>query len=365
MRSTPAYPNPPSFPFSLENFNFIADQTVVHDQRLKLFFSSSVPNGGASCSLAFPSFFDSLSDQSGISSTSITVGDQALVYDQRANKSIWQGETSYDQLACSSSSLVQPVSDDSNEEYHKLSVCTDQITETNEDPKSNTNRPVKWTPSTMKLMQKMTNQPDQVPENIPLTFKFQTARRDDQHRETNTGQTSSSLTITNKKSSSNSGVSAARVCSDCCTNTTPLWRSGPRGPKSLCNACGIRQRKARRSMAEAAAAAATGLGCTTGTATTITAAIKAKPSSVSKGKEKISPQNQNVRVSCKNKRKLIMTDEGTSTAAPSKYYKRKDKQLCNFKQVAAFTPSALFPLDVEEAAILLMDLSSGLFMNRS
>ncbi|XP_004292792.1 PREDICTED: putative GATA transcription factor 22 [Fragaria vesca subsp. vesca] len=360
MRSTPAYPNPPSFPFSLENF--IADQEAAHDQPLKLFFSSSVPNGRASCSLAFPAFFDSLSDQSGISSTSITGGDQALVYDQRANKSIWQGETSYDPLVCSSSSLVQPVSDDSNEEYQKLSVCTDQITETNEDPESNNNRPVKWTPSTMKLMQKMTNQPDQVPENIPLTFKFQTAGRDDQHRETNTGQTSSSssLTITNKRSSSNSGVSAARVCSDCSTNTTPLWRSGPRGPKSLCNACGIRQRKARRSMAEA------GLGCgTTSTATTITAAITAKPSSISKGKEKISPQNHNVRVSCKNKRKLIMTNEGTSTAAPSKYYKRKDKQLCNFKQVAAFPPSALFPLDVEEAAILLMDLSSGLCMNHS
>ncbi|KAJ7958353.1 GATA transcription factor [Quillaja saponaria] len=45
---------------------------------------------------------------------------------------------------------------------------------------------------------------------------------------------------------------ATRVCSDCNTTTTPLWRSGPRGPKSLCNACGIRQRKARRAMAEAA-----------------------------------------------------------------------------------------------------------------
>ncbi|XP_078431254.1 uncharacterized protein LOC144703050 [Wolffia australiana] len=38
----------------------------------------------------------------------------------------------------------------------------------------------------------------------------------------------------------------ARVCSDCNTTKTPLWRSGPQGPKSLCNACGIRMRKARR-----------------------------------------------------------------------------------------------------------------------
>ncbi|KAG8058485.1 hypothetical protein GUJ93_ZPchr0002g23250 [Zizania palustris] len=43
-----------------------------------------------------------------------------------------------------------------------------------------------------------------------------------------------------------------RVCSDCNTTKTPLWRSGPCGPKSLCNACGIRQRKARRAAAAAA-----------------------------------------------------------------------------------------------------------------
>ncbi|XP_066378244.1 protein CYTOKININ-RESPONSIVE GATA TRANSCRIPTION FACTOR 1-like [Miscanthus floridulus] len=43
-----------------------------------------------------------------------------------------------------------------------------------------------------------------------------------------------------------------RVCSDCNTTETPLWRSGPCGPKSLCNACGIRQRKARRAMMAAA-----------------------------------------------------------------------------------------------------------------
>lgn len=39
-----------------------------------------------------------------------------------------------------------------------------------------------------------------------------------------------------------------RVCVDCKTTKTPLWRSGPQGPKSLCNACGIRYRKARRAL---------------------------------------------------------------------------------------------------------------------
>ncbi|KAF3775976.1 putative GATA transcription factor 22 [Nymphaea thermarum] len=43
-----------------------------------------------------------------------------------------------------------------------------------------------------------------------------------------------------------------RVCVFCNTSKTPLWRGGPHGPKSLCNACGIRYRKARRALAAAA-----------------------------------------------------------------------------------------------------------------
>ncbi|GJN16582.1 hypothetical protein PR202_gb03585 [Eleusine coracana subsp. coracana] len=38
----------------------------------------------------------------------------------------------------------------------------------------------------------------------------------------------------------------AKACADCHTTKTPLWRGGPEGPKSLCNACGIRYRKRRR-----------------------------------------------------------------------------------------------------------------------
>ncbi|KAM0920605.1 hypothetical protein ACQ4PT_007430 [Festuca glaucescens] len=37
-----------------------------------------------------------------------------------------------------------------------------------------------------------------------------------------------------------------KACTDCNTTKTPLWRGGPTGPKSLCNACGIRYRKRRR-----------------------------------------------------------------------------------------------------------------------
>ncbi|TVU35642.1 hypothetical protein EJB05_17551, partial [Eragrostis curvula] len=45
---------------------------------------------------------------------------------------------------------------------------------------------------------------------------------------------------------------SARRCANCDTTSTPLWRNGPRGPKSLCNACGIRYKKEERRAAAAA-----------------------------------------------------------------------------------------------------------------
>ncbi|CAK9152396.1 unnamed protein product [Ilex paraguariensis] len=50
----------------------------------------------------------------------------------------------------------------------------------------------------------------------------------------------------------------ARRCANCDTTSTPLWRNGPRGPKSLCNACGIRFKKEERRASAAAAATAGG-----------------------------------------------------------------------------------------------------------
>ncbi|XVF62036.1 hypothetical protein PTKIN_Ptkin08bG0184800 [Pterospermum kingtungense] len=51
----------------------------------------------------------------------------------------------------------------------------------------------------------------------------------------------------------------ARRCANCDTTSTPLWRNGPRGPKSLCNACGIRFKKEER---RATAANASNSGAT-------------------------------------------------------------------------------------------------------
>ncbi|OVA07038.1 zinc finger protein [Macleaya cordata] len=49
--------------------------------------------------------------------------------------------------------------------------------------------------------------------------------------------------IINSRSDANSLI---RRCANCDTTSTPLWRNGPRGPKSLCNACGIRYKKEER-----------------------------------------------------------------------------------------------------------------------
>ncbi|KAK8918756.1 GATA transcription factor 4 [Platanthera zijinensis] len=46
-----------------------------------------------------------------------------------------------------------------------------------------------------------------------------------------------------KRETSPDGV--ARRCQHCATEKTPQWRAGPMGPKSLCNACGIRYKSGR------------------------------------------------------------------------------------------------------------------------
>ncbi|KAI3414382.1 GATA-type domain-containing protein [Psidium guajava] len=39
-----------------------------------------------------------------------------------------------------------------------------------------------------------------------------------------------------------------RHCVECRTTRTPMWRGGPAGPRSLCNACGIKYRKKSRGL---------------------------------------------------------------------------------------------------------------------
>lgn len=42
-----------------------------------------------------------------------------------------------------------------------------------------------------------------------------------------------------------SGNGEGRKCLHCATDKTPQWRTGPMGPKTLCNACGVRYKSGR------------------------------------------------------------------------------------------------------------------------
>ncbi|XP_038903903.1 GATA transcription factor 12-like [Benincasa hispida] len=46
------------------------------------------------------------------------------------------------------------------------------------------------------------------------------------------------------------GAGSGRRCSHCQAQRTPQWRSGPLGPKTLCNACGVRYKKSGRLLPE-------------------------------------------------------------------------------------------------------------------
>ncbi|KAL4591798.1 hypothetical protein LXL04_004770 [Taraxacum kok-saghyz] len=42
-----------------------------------------------------------------------------------------------------------------------------------------------------------------------------------------------------------SGQGQGRRCTHCLSQRTPQWRAGPQGPKTLCNACGVRYKSGR------------------------------------------------------------------------------------------------------------------------
>jgi DNA-directed RNA polymerase subunit RPC12/RpoP len=46
-----------------------------------------------------------------------------------------------------------------------------------------------------------------------------------------------------KKFSKKTKAADEYVCTDCGTLDSPEWRKGPSGPKTLCNACGLRWAK--------------------------------------------------------------------------------------------------------------------------
>ncbi|GLT69968.1 hypothetical protein SLA2020_420760 [Shorea laevis] len=322
---TPVYLNPPSSPCPL------VDQTEDHDHRhhLKLFVS---PHLQASSSLlSCPAFLDSTQDERG------SVFEKSLQkHDEKADKPISHGSCDHHHQAASASSIDQSVEEDGNSNPHKLSLCQ---REDIGDRSKSSNGSVQWMSSKMRLMQKIINPNFTATDHQPVKFmnKFQ----DIQHHAENCKLNSPS------NSSNSNNNSSTRVCSDCNTTTTPLWRSGPRGPKSLCNACGIRQRKARRAMAEAAAAA-NGL-------VVAAADISSTKSKVPHNKEKKSRTSLSHVAQNRNKCKVAGADTSGHNDRKLSF---KDLALSLRNSTSAF--GRVFPQDEAEAAILLMELSCGL-----
>ncbi|KAF8400990.1 hypothetical protein HHK36_014293 [Tetracentron sinense] len=300
---TPICLNPSPSPFPLVVLN--------EDQNLQLFN----PSPQASCSSSYsyltsPIYFNSTDQDQGGSYC------REPQLQQEADRYVSHGGSSDHQLLPSPS--LPTVENDSNPHGLKLSICRNEI--------QNDNGSVKWMSSKMRLMRKMVNSdPISMDKPVRSTQKFQ-----DQQQ-----SSSPSDTENRSNNSSNNSNTTIRVCTHCNTTKTPLWRSGPGGPKSLCNACGIRQRKARRAMA-AAAASENGTILATDTS------------------------SMRTKVHHKEKR--------SENSYIARYKKRSPphsrKKLCfedftiNLSKNLAF--HQVFPSDEKEAAILLMALSCGL-----
>ncbi|XP_042466717.1 GATA transcription factor 16-like [Zingiber officinale] len=129
--------------------------------------------------------------------------------------------------------------------------------------------------------------------------------------------------------------SPTRVCADCGTSETPLWRSGPAGPKSLCNACGIKYRKRKKALEPASRTSDVG--------------------SDGQAREEPSPEELKKRQRLKQERmlKLLLLQHEKQRGG-----REEDEE--EEKEEAAVEEHGK---EVEEAALLLMSLSSGLFLH--
>ncbi|XP_008793253.2 protein CYTOKININ-RESPONSIVE GATA TRANSCRIPTION FACTOR 1-like isoform X1 [Phoenix dactylifera] len=178
--------------------------------------------------------------------------------------------------------------------------------------------PGKWMPSKMRFMRKMMNSGHDIMSKTRRNMQILQDRGQD-----------SSTSMRNNSSNSPSGI--IRVCSDCNTTKTPLWRSGPRGPKSLCNACGIRQRKARQAMAAAAAGGVL--------------IPSEAPGKMRKEKKSDVDRTIPFKKRCKN---------AIATTTQKKCF---DDVMISLSKSSAV--HRVFPQDERDAALLLMDLSWG------
>ncbi|KAI3814490.1 hypothetical protein L1987_14130 [Smallanthus sonchifolius] len=208
---------------------------------------------------------------------------------------------------------------------------------------------VKWMSSKMRVMLKMKKSDHPINLNTYSTSTSRDVTKLEEHKLPSDNSSNST--------SSNNNL-PIRVCSDCNTTKTPLWRSGPRGPKSLCNACGIRQRKARRAMA---AAAENGNSCgLKDQSVTPLKVIKTQHKDIKK------PSKGHVTKYKKRQytKQITTTPPSPSPSpSPSPPSSSPARKNCVEDFLASLSKNLTFyhvmPQDEKEAAILLMALSCG------
>ncbi|XVE70602.1 hypothetical protein DITRI_Ditri10aG0084500 [Diplodiscus trichospermus] len=293
---------------SLYPFPIDLNEDDQHQQHHQLFSLKSQPSSSSSSSLACPIFFT-------------PTAQEPPGYYQREPR----------QFQDQQEAKVYVPEDGQLESDSGLNLSISKKEERVESHQNHENSSTKWISSKMRMMRKMMSS-DQTYLSSNSTPKFEDQKL----------LPSSSSPDNSSYSSYNNNNNTIRVCADCNTTKTPLWRSGPRGPKSLCNACGIRQRKARRAMAAAAAAAANGTVAPAKTTTTVKTKVQPKAKRSINGcvpqfktkKCKLSSQSQ-------GRKKLCFEDLRIILSKNSAFHR-------------------VFPQDEKEAAILLMALSYGL-----
>ncbi|KAK9683875.1 hypothetical protein RND81_10G171200 [Saponaria officinalis] len=274
--------------------------------------------------------------------------------DQKVVEKLFQ---SHDKLTISSTQPQNTTSNGSGCSYiHQFDEGDPKIetTKTNQKPK-------KLKPTKLKIMQRVTETEN--PKKMKVEYKL--------HHHDHVVQPQRS----NNENNSSHGF--LRMCSDCHTTTTPLWRSGPQGPKSLCNACGIRQRKARRAAMAAAAAAAdfskdttttvtSPLSSTTTTTTTTTTTFQSpKPIIIDeeiRSKLNLHHEKNHTLPLKKRSKTLHFSSFNNNNNSNNNDNNNINDNNNNNNNNYYYNSSSQreFPRDEEEGAILLMALSCGL-----
>ncbi|KAG9159808.1 hypothetical protein Leryth_007819 [Lithospermum erythrorhizon] len=338
----------PNYLNSLQSSPFLGSSNIEDDRQFhhQLFGPSFHPQHDASSSShSFHFYFNPTQDQAGYNYHNELVNHQHQQKLDQGNESVAAYGGSYDNSYQVQNKVEKglTISFGSNEGKQKIGAQ-----EANNDDKNNS---AKWMLSSKMRMMHKNRKGGEREDSQKLPFNKNNESIDSQDHGSNCSSFNSNNPI--------------RVCSDCNTTKTPLWRSGPKGPKSLCNACGIRQRKARRALAAAAAIADE---TTPSPPPPPTKTVKIKLNH-QKAKNNYGINGLST-VPFKKRCRITTTTTTTTTNASLAVESSSDQEptqakklgfedfLINLSNKLAF--HHVFPQDEKEAAILLMALSCGL-----